>query len=309
MFSNPIYAATGTFDDKPLTFEDILAAVNKLKAIPQNDQWLLVDPQGRLYKGKAEEVLPILMAQHPLFKLRRMTDIMDQSGLREPELDGDNDSTEETIMADRTLKSYEVRDDGEGYCTIAFATNSATARREGASALDTDWESIESCTRKPEFDSYAPGPVPPLTLIEHGWWFECQHCGWRVSNNMAEELEDEGLDPEDFVPQPAGQHGVFCSAACAAESAAEKRLHERAEANLLEVFEARFPDAKVLEYRAYGTRLEPKEARVRKNWVSFKYPGAQWAAVWEFGCSHVDVPHDDVPAFNAWREASKVVAP
>lgn len=139
-------------------------------------------------------------------------------------------------MADRVLKAYEVRDDGEGYCIITFATNSATARREGASELGTDWDSIESCTRKPEFDSYAPGPVPPLVLIEHGWWFECQRCGIRVSSEMDEVLDDDSLDPADFVPQPAGNNGVFCSAACAAESMAEKRLHEVAEANLIEVF-------------------------------------------------------------------------
>lgn len=207
-------------------------------------------------------------------------------------------------MADRVLKAYEVRDDGEGYCIITFATNSATARREGASELGTDWDGIESCTRKPEFDSYAPGPVPAMVLIEHGWWFECQHCNQRVSSDMADELEDDGLDPADFVPQPAGQHGLFCSAACAAESMAEKLLIEAAGSNLIEVFEAKFPTAEILESRAYGPRLETSDGRGRKNWVSFKFPGAQYSSIWEFGCSHVEVPHCDIEAFNAWRGVS-----
>lgn len=204
-------------------------------------------------------------------------------------------------MADRALKAYEVRDDHEGYCVIAFATNSATARREGANELGTDWDSIESCTRKPELDSYAPGPVPPMDLLDHGWWFECSHCGRRVSAEMDEEIEDDGLDPADFVPQPAGQNGVFCSAACAAESMAEKRLHECAEANLIEVFEAKFPAAAILECQAYGHRLEPKDGYGRKNWVAFKFPGAQYSSIWEFGCQNVDVPQCDVDAFKAWR--------
>lgn len=207
-------------------------------------------------------------------------------------------------MADRALKAYEVRDDGEGYCTIAFATNSATARREGASELGTDWDGIESCTRKPEFDSYAPGPVPPMDLLEHGWWFECQHCYRRVSADMADELEDDGLDPADFIPQPAGNHSVFCSASCAAESVAEKRQHECAEANLLEAFEARFPSAEILECRAYGTRLEPNDGSGRENWVAFKFPGAKWSSIWEFGCNHVQVPRCDIAAFNAWYGVS-----
>jgi len=78
------------------------------------------------------------------------------------------------------LKAYQVSDGNDG-CCIRFATNSATARREGANEIDCEWEDIDYCHRRPEFDQYAPGPVPHEVLIEHGWWWECGHCYERVN--------------------------------------------------------------------------------------------------------------------------------
>jgi hypothetical protein len=80
---------------------------------------------------------------------------------------------------DKPLKAYEVRDPHEGNCVIVFATNSATARREGAGELDTDWEGVESCTRAPWADEYAPGPAPLHATLAAGWQHECGHCGCR----------------------------------------------------------------------------------------------------------------------------------
>ena len=74
------------------------------------------------------------------------------------------------------LKAYTVHDGDDG-ATVIFATNSATARRQGANELDRDWTEVDSCRRAPQFDAYAPGPVPAAVLIDHGWRYECNRSG------------------------------------------------------------------------------------------------------------------------------------
>lgn len=53
---------------EPLTIEKILAAIDELKKLPVNDQWIVVDPQGLAMTGTVEQVLPRLVAAHPFFK-------------------------------------------------------------------------------------------------------------------------------------------------------------------------------------------------------------------------------------------------
>lgn len=207
-------------------------------------------------------------------------------------------------MTTDKLKAYEVRDDGEGYCTVIFATNGAAARREGASELGTDWECIESCTRAPHLDQYAPGPVPPLTLIEHGWWFECSHCGRRVSNDMEDELLDDDLDPADFVPLPDGKNGVFCSAGCECRDHMEKRGQAEAEEALREVFEAKFPGATIKDLYVYRGPKLTHGVRGETAVVYFCFPGCQYGSRWVFGEEFAQVPLIDVDAYKAWRAGS-----
>ena len=207
-------------------------------------------------------------------------------------------------MNKKRLHAYAVRDDGEGYCCVVFATNSATARREGAGELDTDWECIESCTRAPALDQYAPGPVPPMTLLEHGWWFECSHCGRRVSHEMTEELDDDGLDPANFVPRPSGEHGIFCSAGCECADHMDKRGQAEAEEALREVFEAKFSGAAIIRLHVYrGPKLNA-EKKGEAN-VTFTFSGAKYSSIWEFGDEFARVPLIDVEAFNAWKKGGE----
>lgn len=53
----------------PVTLADILAAVERLKALPKRDQWILVSPQGDMYSGTAQQMLPVLLRDHPFFKM------------------------------------------------------------------------------------------------------------------------------------------------------------------------------------------------------------------------------------------------
>jgi hypothetical protein len=59
---------TGTTSTAPpLTMEGLLGAIEKLRAIPENTRWLVVDPNGQMYEGTVEQVLKFVMERHPLF--------------------------------------------------------------------------------------------------------------------------------------------------------------------------------------------------------------------------------------------------
>lgn len=190
-----------------------------------------------------------------------------------------------------TLKAYEVSEPDEGHCAIRFATNNATARREGAAELDIDWEGVESCTRKPEFDQYAPGPVPPLVLIEHGWWFECGYhgCVGRVDADNEQEDEEGELRPHES-PVAIGQ-SVFCCAEHAGRQLAWQRGHKAAEAALCELIYTRWPEANIvrIHVHVYGDRLEPPKYRDGRQvggipaLADFKLPGLTYQVAYHFG--------------------------
>jgi hypothetical protein len=193
------------------------------------------------------------------------------------------------------VKAYLVRvDDSEGGAAIAFATNNASARRKGGNELDASFEEVESCRRAPEFDAYAPGPVPPLVLIEHGWWFECFNCGRTVRED--EEEDDDG-DP--LSPVAVGQ-AVFCCPICQARHYAEQRARKAAEAAFVEIVVTKWPEAKVHRVSVYGDRLEPSDNRGGiKCAAYFELPGLHHDVQMTFGDDHVMVAQMDVEAFKA----------
>ena len=59
-------ATTG--DMKPVSLETLTRAMQEIDRLPKPDQWIVIDPQGRMYKGKVEEVIRVLLAEHPLLK-------------------------------------------------------------------------------------------------------------------------------------------------------------------------------------------------------------------------------------------------
>ncbi|MCA0188094.1 MAG: hypothetical protein LCH90_19285 [Proteobacteria bacterium] len=205
----------------------------------------------------------------------------------------------------KPLKAYSGQDNYEGYGAVVFASGGAEARRKVASKLGCEWEDIASCRRSPEFDQYAPGPIQPMTLIEHGWWIECQHCLRRVSSEMAGELEVDGLNPDDFIPRPSAEGGVFCSEGCECSSHLERTGREEAADALREVFEARFPGAEIIHLHvAEGPKLTDDAGRFV---VTFTFPGGQYGVSWGFGDEFCRVSQCDVEAWNAWRNLQPTI--
>ncbi len=196
------------------------------------------------------------------------------------------------------LKAYQVHDGDEGWA-IVFAYKNVVARREGANEIDADFSSV-SCKRKPEWDQYAPGPVPPLARIASGWWYECAHCGRRVSEDLHAEVEDEGLDPNDFEIVEAGRL-VYCSHTCSQKEWAQKRCNTAAKVALMELFASTLPDATILSVHVYGQRLEPRNKTGDQSTVVYKFPGGKNNVHWTFGDEEHQITIEDVYAFYAWR--------
>jgi hypothetical protein len=60
-------ASTGS--TTPVSAEAMTKAMQEINLLPKPDQWVLVDPQGRVYRGKVEDVARVLMAEHSLLPM------------------------------------------------------------------------------------------------------------------------------------------------------------------------------------------------------------------------------------------------
>ena len=195
----------------------------------------------------------------------------------------------------KPLKAYEVRDPEEGNCVIVFATNGATARRNGANELNTEFECVESCRRAPWADEYAPGPVPLHATLAAGWWHECGHCGCRFDDDGRKDCEDDDREDE-YEPVRRGAFD-FCSETCAQKQWAERRARKAREHAVIEAATIRFPGVVVI--KAYQTSPD-------YTWcAAFTVPGLQYAVHWKLGASTVDVSQCDIENFNAWLQEQK----
>lgn len=193
-----------------------------------------------------------------------------------------------------TLKAYQVNASYEGGSVVVYATSSAAARREGAAELDTDFEGVESCRRAPELDGYAPGPVPPMVLLQNGWWFECVNCGTRVSLDREEDGDGQPLDP-----CVSGQ-SVYCTRACRAARFVYERQRQAAQSALVEWVEARYPEAVTIHPHVYGQSLEKVDlGKPVRSSVTFTLPELRYPVSWEFGHSQIKVSRCDVDMFRA----------
>lgn len=195
-----------------------------------------------------------------------------------------------------TKKAYTVREADEGHAVVVFTTNGAEARRLGAEKLDETFESVESCCRSPEFDSYAEaGKVPPLVAIAHGWWFECDHCGHHVTSDA------EGPNGEELQPVADGER-VYCNEA---HLMAEWRLKRDRQARMNAAIEAcalKFDGLPIFDLRGY----EHYSAGGREivTCCDFDFPGRKGLnARWDLGESTVWISECDREAWAAMASA------
>lgn len=191
------------------------------------------------------------------------------------------------------LKAYSVQTDDAG--CIIFESNSASARRNGAGELGCDWEEIETCRRVAWADIYADvRKVPPLEMIAHGWWFECSHCGTRVSDDSADYDDDDNEIPH--VPVAEGQ-AVYCSQNCL--DAEHKDRAER-EATIQAVKDAANSTFQNIEILHVGEVRPPRETESRWQ-VTFKFPGGSGTAQWFAGDDLVSTNRSDQDAWEVYR--------
>lgn len=191
---------------------------------------------------------------------------------------------------EKPLKAYEVRESGEGCCTIEFATSGVAARRNGAGELCVDFEDIESCCRAPWADEYAPGPVPVRATLAAGWWHTCSGCQCTFD---AEGRRDGEFDREDaFDPVDAGS-SPFCSPTCMMVDWAERRGRQAREHAAIEAATTKWPEAlSAFTYENYG----PSRELVR--FVDVRLPGLEYHVGWVPGETEASVSRCDLEAFN-----------
>lgn len=174
----------------------------------------------------------------------------------------------------KPLLAYEATDGGDGWC-IVFATNGAAARRYAAGEMGTDFEGVERCRRKPEFDRWSPGPVPVQAQFEAGWWFECNGCGQRVSDG--DEVDDLSGEPIPLNPV-FHTSAVYCTPECEAREcllrAEEQAAEARAKLDMAAAVHSRWPGAVIKRQHAYAPAGKVEQATTEFMFPAGKYPAS-----------------------------------
>lgn len=197
-------------------------------------------------------------------------------------------------MAEDKLRAYTVNSD-EHSC-IVFAKSHVEARRVGAQELDGDFEGMESCKLTPEFDKYAPGPVPIQAMIESGWWYECSGCSRRVDSdneNFDEEEEEEGSVPPELVY--VGNTRVYCSQACLDRETARWAKEKADKEFLIAKATEQWPGIEVVWTSCYS---EP-------HIIDFRFPGGKHGVRWTRDAKTVLVTPLDQEAWKIYVDGVK----
>lgn len=185
------------------------------------------------------------------------------------------------------LLAYSVQGYENG--CIVFAKHNVVARREGALDIDCDFEDVESCRRAPQFDQYAPGPVPVRALMENGWWWECFGCT-RKLHGIDDNEDEDGNELDLYFPD---DRSVFCSKACYESAVREREQRKQAETKLREDFLRRYPGCTIRH--CYGTPAV--------NSLTFDFPGGKYGGRWDADDpNHVSVAQGEVEVWKTYRK-------
>lgn len=55
-------------DMQPVSVETLTRAMQEIDLLPKPDQWIVIDPQGRMYKGTVAQMTRLLVQEHPLMR-------------------------------------------------------------------------------------------------------------------------------------------------------------------------------------------------------------------------------------------------
>jgi hypothetical protein len=165
-------------------------------------------------------------------------------------------------MPTEKMKAYHVGEGSEGEHVITFATNSATARREGGNELNLTFEEVEFCRRAPWADQFAGQPfIPAKAYHEQGWWMYCNNC----ENQLYEDEEDDEGNPLAIVYD--GRH-AYCDQSC--KDARDKEISDanaKGEAFKAKVLAER-PDLTITEWSIGWPRISMS--------AKFQFPGSRY---------------------------------
>ena len=213
------------------------------------------------------------------------------------------------------LKAYAVQNDFDGEGEIYFAEHDIAARRRGASDFGDGDISGMTCRRAPWADSYAPGPVPKLVMIDNGWRFECHGCGCHIDSDL--EAYDDNDEPRKFQPVEI-DGAIFCAEEChqmdIADRAARSTCETAAINKLTAALLAALPDV-TLTGKPHAYAVKRDGVYVAKQvWIDFTFPGATIGpATYRYDeideDPRVTVRTGDLDAWNAWRASLKPEMP
>lgn len=164
---------------------------------------------------------------------------------------------------------------------IVFEPSSISAKRRWANEYGAGDRYIAgiSAKRCKGWDKYAPGPVPPLEMIEDGWQFECSGCYTTISSDYIGEPIDDDPDQPDMEPVQEGC-AVWCCPSCRdrhkAEQARIKRMKLRAIAVVKAAILSTYPGV-VFPDREYSNHAYVARTRgrllIHQVFVQFEAPG------------------------------------
>lgn len=195
-------------------------------------------------------------------------------------------------------------DEASGGATDAvFAANASQARRRMAARYDLppiaalDWPEP---TRVPEWDDYAPGPVPAAAYLARGFSLSCDHCGHLVSADGCDGCEDGRGAPQ------CHEGKAWCSGACRREQA-ERVVRDREEiaaarARVTADVRDRWPDAMITETSADH---EPFAGHAYRGSARFLFGASEDAGTYREG-GDLSVAASDIKAWEAFaREQAR----
>lgn len=178
----------------------------------------------------------------------------------------DHPDTAPSFAKAKPLKCFLVdgNDDPED-TMIVFAKSSIEAKRDWSNEHGDGPKFITgiSTKRMPQWDAFAPGPVPRLELLYAGWWMECHGCGTKIDQDaigwtigldaIDDDLSEYGPDLTKPIMEPYEPHAgaIWCHLGCHERDMRDRRRIKTLERRACNVIKAavlrRYPGVTIVD--------------------------------------------------------------